>query len=81
MSFSVLKETKYMFGLRKKKGHGGKKLHENGSRYVEAEAFRSAEAVFFKKIGSMYVLETYVYIYIYNFIECLIYTTPKIIEE
>ena len=40
-------------------------LHRNGSGYVEAEAYGSAEARFFKKLGSGYVLETYVYIYIH----------------
>ncbi|KAG5399826.1 hypothetical protein IGI04_014433 [Brassica rapa subsp. trilocularis] len=33
-------------------------LHGNGSGYVEAEAYGSAEARFFKKLGSGYVLET-----------------------
>ena len=45
-------------------------LHGNGSGYVEAEAYGSAEARFFKKLGSGYVLETYphIYIYIYEYI-------------
>ncbi|CAG7877088.1 unnamed protein product [Brassica rapa] len=33
-------------------------LPGNGSGYVEAEAYGSAEARFFKKLGSGYVLET-----------------------
>ena len=43
-------------------------LHGNGSGYVEAEAYGSAETRFFKKLGSGYVLEAYVYIYIYTYI-------------
>ena len=40
-------------------------LHGNLSGYVEAEAYGSAEARFFKKLGSGYVLEAYPHIYIY----------------
>ncbi|KAL0838105.1 hypothetical protein Bca101_089995 [Brassica carinata] len=32
-------------------------LHGNGSGYAEAEAYGSAEARFFEKLGSGYVLE------------------------
>ena len=37
-------------------------LHGNESGYVEAEAYGNAEARFFKKLGSRYVLEAYLYI-------------------
>ena len=40
-------------------------LRGNGIGYVEAEAYGSVEARFFKKLGSGYVLEAYPYIYIY----------------
>ena len=41
-------------------------LHGNGSGCVEAEAYGNVEANFLKKLGSGYVLETYLYIYIYK---------------
>ncbi|WZZ46016.1 hypothetical protein YC2023_042275 [Brassica napus] len=37
-------------------------LHGNGSGYAEAEAYGSAEARFFEKLGSGYVLEAYIHI-------------------
>ena len=40
-------------------------LNGNGSGYVEAEAHKRD---FFKKLGSEYVLEAYIYIYIYTHI-------------
>ncbi|WZZ48046.1 hypothetical protein YC2023_048153 [Brassica napus] len=36
-------------------------LHGNGNGYAEAEAYRSAEARFFEKLGSGYVLEAYIH--------------------
>ena len=39
-------------------------LHGNESGYVEAKAYGSAEAKFFEKLGSGYVLEAYMYVYI-----------------
>ena len=41
------------------------KLHGNGSGYVEAEAYGNAEARFLKNLGSGYVLEAYIFMYIY----------------
>ncbi|KAG5384765.1 hypothetical protein IGI04_036235 [Brassica rapa subsp. trilocularis] len=32
-------------------------LHGNGSGYAEVEAYGNVEAIFFKKVGSGYVLE------------------------
>ncbi|WZZ82495.1 hypothetical protein YC2023_103067 [Brassica napus] len=37
-------------------------LHGSGSGYAEAEAYGSAEARFFEKLGSGYVLEAYIHI-------------------
>ena len=48
-------------------------LHGNGSGYVEAEAYGSAETRFLKKLGSGNVLETYIYKYIYIYIYILKY--------
>ena len=40
-------------------------LHGNGSGYAETEAYVSAEARFFEKLGSGYVLEAYIHMYVY----------------
>ena len=40
-------------------------LHGNGSGYAEAETYGSAEARFFEKLGSGYVLEAYIHMYVY----------------
>ena len=42
-------------------------LHGNGNQYVETEAYESVKARFKKKIGNMYVLKAYIYIYILKY--------------
>ena len=48
-------------------------LHGNGSGYAEAEAYGSAEARFFEKLGSGYVLKAYIHMYVYICVYIYIY--------